>query len=302
MSQRVLFVTGPTSSGKTSVGISLAKQFNGEVINADARQIFRDAPIGTGIPSGEWDKLDDTQGYFVEGIPHHVMGISGPEEIWTVSRWCAAAKECLDRIWSRGKLPIVVGGTGLYIRALSEGYIFSGEPDPVLRQRLLLLSSEQRLNLFLERQPDAEHRIDLRNPHRVLRALERELSGVANDIVKQPPPFSVIKLGLLWESETLKERVRTTIETQFARGWVEEVRGLLEDGASLDSALMKSIGFQAIANAIKDEIDLDTLKEKVIAETWQYVRRQMTWLRKEPNLKWVRDEEGARSEAELRLL
>ena len=288
MFERVLFITGPTSSGKTALGLALAKALDGEVVNADARQFFCDAPIGTGVPVGEWQVVGGKNVYCVEEIPHHLLAVSGPKEVWTVSRWCESAKQCLQEIWSRERIPIVVGGTGLYIRALSEGYVFIGAPNELLRERLVMTPPAERLHQLLQLEPQAGQFVDLKNPHRVLRALERRLSGASQATTKIPPDFSALKIGLLWNMSDLKARVETTIESQFARGWVDEVRGLIDAGVSLESPLMKSIGFRAIARSLHDGVSKEALREEVVRDTWQYVRRQMTWLRKEPQLKWVK--------------
>lgn len=289
--KRVLFITGPTSSGKTSLALALAKRFNGEVVNADARQVFHDAPIGTGVPAGEWKGLGTKDVYFVDGVPHHLMAVSGPNEAWTVSSWTEAANACLEEIWARDALPMVVGGTGLYIRALSEGYVFSGEPDEALRNALLKQSPADRLAQLLELFPEAGRSIDLKNPHRVLRALEKLRSGSGIEPTVVPPAFQSLKLAPSWESDALKARLEQSVSRQFASGWLGEVRRLLERDVSSDAPLMRSIGFRTIAEGISELVPEDALKERVVRETWQYARRQMTWLRKEPNLKWIKDEE-----------
>jgi tRNA dimethylallyltransferase len=290
-SSRVIFLTGPTSSGKTKFGITLAKHYSGEIINADARQLYRDAPIGTGVPTGEWRLIDQKSVYHVEGVPHHLMAVSEPDQAWTVSSWCEQAKACLEDVWSRSRVPIVVGGTGLYVRALSEGYVFSGEPDKELRERLLALSPEVRLQQLLELDPRAKSSTDHRNPHRVLRALERRLSGLPAEPMIAPPTFSSLKLGIQWPSEVLKMRVTAAVHTQFEKGWVQEVRELIDRGIPLSSPLMMSIGFRTIAQCFSENSSLEAMEQEVVQATWQYVRRQMTWSRKEPNLRWLDGED-----------
>lgn len=294
MSQkRVVFIAGPTSSGKTALALACAKRWDGEIVNADARQLFADAPVGTGIPHGDWIETDGERTYVVEGVPHHLMAVSGPDEAWTVSSWIEKANVALEGIWSRGKLPVVVGGTGLYIRALSEGFVFAGEPDQALRNELLALSSETRLEELLSRFPEAGKSIDLKNPHRVLRALEKLRSGTSIQPTVVPPGFEAIKVAIAREPDDLKRRLRETVTVQFSCGWVEEVKSLLEKGVSAETPLMQSIGFRTIARGIADSLSEDVMKELVIRETWQYVRRQLTWLRKEPSLLWAKDEAEA---------
>ncbi len=282
---KLLCITGPTSSGKTALSLKLAQEFHGEIINADARQLYLDAPIGTGVPSEEMRA----------SVPHHLFAVSAPDEVWTVSRWCTAAHEQIKEILARGHMPIVVGGTGLYVRALTEGYVFSGAPDRSLRAELLALSEMQRVKQLLAFDASLGAKLDLRNPHRVLRALERLRSGVSLEPTREPTPYTWQKLAIHHEPETLRARVAHTIQEQFARGWVDEVRALLERGVSPDAPLMTSIGFRAIRDGLLSHpSDVGTqCISLVLRDTWQYVRRQMTWFRKEPHLLWAHDEAEA---------
>lgn len=281
---KIVCVVGPTSSGKTALGIRLAKRFFGEVINGDARQLYRDAPIGTGVPATEQR----------EEIPHHLLGVSAPSEVWTVSRWCSEAIHMLRAIQERERLPIVVGGTGMYIRALTEGFVFEGEPHPELREHLLLLTPTERLQRLISHAPEARQLIDLKNPHRVLRALERVLSGQSLIAVQTPPFFSSCKIARYFSPEELRKRIEQTIDRQLAQGWVEEVRALLDQGVSLRAPLMQSIGFRAIAEAVQEERSLGIeLRQAIVRDTWAYARRQMTWFRKEPHLHWVQSDAEA---------
>lgn len=290
----IVAVMGPTASGKTDLGLRLAKCFSGEVVNADTRQMYRDGAIGTGLPSGAWEAVQDAPSYIVEGISHHLMAMNRVEDVWTVSQWKTSAEESIAGIFSRAHLPIVVGGTGLYIRALAEGFAFSGEPDHRLREELLRISEGERRGRLLALDKDAGRYVDLQNPHRVLRALERRLSH-------QPPPtrveplFDTCKIAIAWTSEELRSRIATRIHQQFQDGWVEEVAQLLGRGVSLTCPLMQSIGFRTIASVVTSTNipNKDILEERVFAETWQYARRQMTWLRKEPSLQWVSSTEEA---------
>lgn len=281
---KIVCVVGPTSSGKTALGIRLAKRFFGEIINGDARQLYRDAPIGTGVPALEQR----------ESIPHHLLGVSAPDEVWTVSRWCSEAIQAVHHIQERERVPIVVGGTGMYIRAFTEGFVFEGEPSPELRKHLLLLTPTERLHRLLSHAPEAKEHIDVHNPHRVLRALERVLSGQSLLAIQKPPSFSSCKIARYFSPEALRMRIERTINQQLACGWVEEVQTLLDQGVSLHAPLMQSIGFRTIATALHDGRMMDVgLRQAIVRDTWAYARRQMTWFRKEPRLQWVQSEAEA---------
>ncbi len=284
---------GPTASGKTALALILAHRYGAEVINADARQLYRDAPIGTGVPVGVWQATPTGEGYFVDGIRHHLLAISPPDETWTVSRWQKEALAAIGDILARGRLPLVVGGTGLYLRALCEGYVFSGEPDRALRRDLLASSPEERRTRLIALNPEGAAQTDLQNPHRVLRALERALSG-ASVPVRVPPPFSALKLTMDCSADALKANIQARIDGQWSAGWLAEVRALLARGISLDSPLMQSIGFRTIVGALSEGVfDEAHLKSQVIRETWLYARRQRTWFRKEPHVHAIREETDA---------
>jgi tRNA dimethylallyltransferase len=282
----VLVITGTTSSGKTRLGIDLAKRYGGEVINADARQIYRDGCIGTGVPEGEWIKTDHGEGYHVEGVPHHLMAYASADEVLSVAAWIRQADQVIREVIARGQLPIIVGGTGLWIRALTEGFVFDGEIDPAIRERVLALSAEERLAL-LQAYPNHEL-VDAKNPHRVLRALEKGLAGQSLVPQRRPSPYTCLKIARAWSSEEAYARLCQDVEERFARGWMEEVRSLVERGVSSASPLLTSIGFPALVQAIASgEGETLLLRERVIADTWQYIRRQRTWFRKEPRLQWA---------------
>ncbi len=284
---------GPTASGKTALSLVLAKAYGGEIINADARQLYRDAPIGTGVPTGCWQATPTGEAYFVEGIRHHLLAVSAPDEAWTVSRWQQAALAAIDEILGRGHLPIVVGGTGLYVRALSEGYVFTGPPDPRQRETLLALHPEARRARLVELDPVAATHTDLQNPHRVLRALERTLSGSAAP-TRVPPPYAFLKLVLDPHPDELRARIEARIAAQWSDGWPAEVRALLVRGVSPTSPLMQSIGFRTLAEALTvGPFNETQTKARLLRETWLYARRQRTWFRREPLAHAIRTEREA---------
>lgn len=287
----ILCVLGPTSSGKTALGIRLAKRFFGEIINADARQLYRDAPIGTGVPRG-YVAQESGEG-LVEGVRHHLFALSAPDQVWTVSEWRKAAEHRIKAVLERGHLPMVVGGTGMYVRALAEGFVFSGAPDPARRASLLALSPEERVEALLKIVPEAERMIDLANSHRVLRALERVLEGQSLQPTRIPPPYEYRKLARWYSPEALRARIEHTIQRQFDEGWEAEVRLLLERGVPQTSALMQSIGFRTMATALVNGEPSAHVQQAIVAETWAYARRQMTWLRKEPGLHWIHTDDEA---------
>ena len=287
-------VMGPTSSGKTLLGLQIADLCDGEVINADARQLYRDAPIGTGIPAGTWQALDGQTVYHVQGIPHHLMAVCGPDEHWSVADWLRQAKHRIERIHSRGKVPIVVGGTGLYIRALTEGFALEGSaPSSEIRERVRELSAGEQLSALERLAPEARGVIDMQNPYRVQRALERILAGQPLRPTSAAPSWRVLKLGICRSSEEMRARVESAVHKQLQEGWIHEVEELLARGVDEYAPILTVIGFRAITDWLRSpsRASQEALETIIIQDTWQYVRRQMTWLRQEPHLYRVTNEQ-----------
>lgn len=292
MSLPVLVVMGPTSSGKTALGIRLARALGGEVINADARQLYRDAPVGSGIPAG----IYKGSVYEIEGTSHHLMSVCGPDEHWSVADWVQAATRCLEDVHRRGKVPLIVGGTGLYIRALTEGFVFSDAgPSAEIREYVTKMPLNDRREELVRLAPDAERLIDLRNPYRVQRALERVLAGQPVQPKAHKPDWRVLKLAIWRAPEEVLERVRRSVHRQLHDGWVEEVERLLQRGVDVYASIFTIIGFRSLVDWIQNgkQRPLEQVEEEIVRDTWQYVRRQMTWLRKEPSLYRVANEDEA---------
>lgn len=294
---RVVFVVGPTSSGKTNLGLQLARVLNGEVINADARQIYRDLEIGTGRPPGRRKHIGNRGAYLVEGIPHYLMGFLPPDKAYTVAEWRDAAMTAIRGITRRGKLPIVVGGTGLYVSALLDNYQFPRvEAQPFLRASLDSKSLEELVQILMAADPDAREIVDLKNKRRVIRALEvvtfsgRKFSEARG---KAEPLVDAFEVGMKYSSEELYARTEVTIENMFKRGLVNEVRHLLKKGVSPDAPSMTSIGYNDIARHLRGEITLQEAIDLVKRRTRQYTKRQITWFKRDKRIHWAVSEEEA---------
>lgn len=282
---KAVFIVGPTASGKSTLGLALAKRFEGEVVNADSRQIYRGLEIGTSVPE---EMLD---------IPHHLYTFLDPNLSITVAEWKEMAQEKVREIFQRGHLPFVIGGTGLYIRALVDNPQFPKvPPQHAWRQLMEQRQLKDLVADLLACDPDAATCVDLKNPRRVLRALEvATVTGTAFTAQKAlgPPLVESLQIGLRHEPDLLRARIESTVEAMVARGWVAEVQRLLDAGVSTQAISMTSLGYPQLVSVIQDELTLEEAIELIKKDVWAYARRQMTWFRKDPRIHWVNSEEEA---------
>lgn len=289
---RVLCIVGPTSSGKTILGIRLAKVFKGEIINADARQVYREFDIGTGKPiGGKRTSKGGRSMYLFDGVPHYLMDYLPPAELLTVAEWREKALLAVKGIKKRGGLPIVVGGTGLYIQALVDNYqIPSVPPQDAFRKAMSLKSLDELVKLLLRLDPKAQTQIDLKNPRRVLRALEvATFTGkpFTDQKSSAKPVINALMIGLKRDPSELRERIDRAIEAYIEAGWLDEIRALRDKGISWDAPAMTSIGYRELGAYLRGECTLEHAIDKTKKATWQYAKRQRTWFKRDERIKWV---------------
>jgi tRNA dimethylallyltransferase len=273
----LVVVVGPTGVGKTRMAISLCQRVGGEVISADSRQIYRGLDIGTDKTSREQRSL----------VSHHLVDILDPDEEFTLAQYQELAYEAIDGVLARGKVPFLVGGTGLYVRAVLEGFrIPRVKPDPELRQRLKREAERDggaALHARLrEVDPEAAERIDPRNVRRVIRALEvyETTDEPISALQKcEPPPYNVLKLGLTMEREQLYQRIDERVEKMVEKGLVAEVEGLLVKGYSPELPAMSGLGYRQVLMYLGGELELADAIDRIKSETHRFVRQQYKWFR-----------------------
>ncbi len=295
---RVLCIVGPTSSGKTLLGIQLAKRFKGEIINADARQVFQTFDIGTGKPmGGKRTSVGARKMYLFEGVPHYLMDFLPPTETMTVAEWQEKALTAVKGITKRKKLPIVVGGTGLYIQTLVDNYVIPQvPPQPEFRKAMETKSLPELVKLLIRVDPDAERLVDLKNPRRVLRALEvTTFTGKPFTHQKSAakPVIDPFMIAIKRERDELRERISLAVEAYVEAGWLDEIRRVRKMGIPWDAPAMTSIGYRELGAYIRGECSLDEAVRKTKEATWQYAKRQLTWFKRDQRIHWVKDEEEA---------
>lgn len=277
---------GPTASGKSSLALALAERFGGEVVSCDSAAVYRGFDIGT-------DKVAPGQ---QRGIPHHLIDVADPTEDYTAARYAEDAARVVRAIHGRGRLPIVAGGTGFYFRALTRGLFPGPGRDDALRTRLRTLAARrgvEHLHRLVRRvDPASAARIQPRDYMRLERALEvffltgRPLTAHFAATVSPLPEFAVVGLVLDAPAD-LTARIERRVDAQFARGFVEEVRGLLASGVPRTARPFGSLGYRQVLEHVQGERDEAATRELIVRETRRYARRQLIWFRKEPNLKRI---------------
>ncbi|MCX2727884.1 tRNA (adenosine(37)-N6)-dimethylallyltransferase MiaA [Thermomicrobium sp. 4228-Ro] len=280
----VVAIVGPTAVGKTATAIRLALEFDGEVVSVDSRYFYRGMDIGTDKPS-----VEERQ-----GVPHHLIDILDPRDEYSLALFQRDARRAIEEIQSRGRLPLVTGGTPLYLRALLEGWrIPPAPPNPELRAQLELRAREERPEV-LHRElalvdPAAAARIPPSNVRRVIRALEvfmttgRPMSELEG---KEPPDWCVLWIGLTMPREELYRRIDERVERQIARGLVEEVQRLLREGVPATAPAMTALGYRQIVAYLEGRTTLEEAIARIKYDTHRYARHQMTWLRRLKQIEW----------------
>lgn len=260
---------GPTASGKSRLAETLAADLGARLINADAFQVYRGLDVGTAKPRSR--------------VEYELLDLIEPSESFSVGKWLAAVSRILERLWKEGQPAVVVGGTGLYVRALFEGYSdIAPPPDPELRETLRARDVESLVAELRERAPEIAESLDLKNPARVRRALEKLDTAPAPPI--QIPPFVKVKLGLMPDLAVLVKSIEARVDSMFAAGWIEEVRTLVRRGVKRDDPGMAALGYREVADVIEGKMKQAQARQIITLRTRQYAKRQLTWLRKEPGL------------------
>lgn len=287
MSHKIVVVCGPTASGKTALGVALAQALNGEVVGADSMQIYRGMDVGTAKPTEEER----------QGIPHHMIDVADPEEEFSVARYVEQASACVDDILARGKCPIVVGGTGLYIDSLVRGRQFApfeGRVRQQLTERLTEAGVEALYEELRRIDPERAAKLPQGDERRIVRALEiyyetgKTITQHDRESAALPPRYAAETLFLNYADRTdLWRRIDDRVDAMVAQGLVEEVTALLQRGLSPSCTALQAIGYKEFSAALQGEESLEQALEEVKLRSRQYAKRQVTWFRRnERALRW----------------
>ena len=296
----VVAVVGLTAAGKTALALTLASEFHGEIVGADSRQVYRFLDIGTGKPTPAEQAA----------APHHLIDVVDPDAEFSLALYLPVASETIRLVHERGRLPLLVGGSGHYVWALLNGFrLPQVPPDPGLRRSLVEQAEREGIDaLFaqLERiDPVAASRIDRRNVRRVVRAIEvTRASGIpfSEAGTSEPPPYRTLVLGIAGPRAWLYGRIDDRVDRMIAAGWVEEVGGLLARGYGADLPALSSLGYGAIVAHLRGEADLPVTIGRIKAETHRFARRQRGWFRPgDRRIAWIDAGPGLEAEAVRRV-
>ena len=290
MPPRIVCVVGPTASGKTKMGVSLAKRFGGEVVSVDSMQIYRGMTVGTAAPTPEE----------MEGVPHHMVAVADPCESWSVARFVEAADDCVQDILRRGKLPVLVGGTGLYLDALVRGNSFAeGCAGTAVREALQKRMAEEGAAALLEElraiDPEAAGKLHLKDEKRILRALEvwqetgKTITQHNRETQAVPPRYEAVYIGLDFENrDDLRARIDRRVDVMVENGLLQEVRDLLSSGIPRTATALQAIGYKQFLAVEEGLATEEEAVEEVKLRSRQYAKRQLTWLRRNEAIHWLR--------------
>ena len=289
MAPKILCVVGPTACGKTTLGVLLAKQFNGEVVSTDSMQIYKGMTIGTAAPTeAEMD-----------GVPHHMIAVAEPGEQWSAARYAQMAVPIVDDILARGKLPILVGGTGLWLDAVVQGRTFAGghaggEVRRELQQRLESEGIEPIIAQLREVDPASAERLHPSDEKRILRALEvyletgKTITEHNEETKKIPPRYDATWIGLQFEDrEDMKSLIDRRVDKMVEEGLLEEIRQLLDLGLPRESTAWQAIGYKEFLGVADGTATVEEAVAEVKLRSRQYAKRQLTWLRKNQAIHWI---------------
>ncbi len=263
---KIIVILGPTATGKSDLAINLAKKFNGEIISADSRQVYKGLDIGTGKISKEE----------MQGIPHYLIDVVNPKQKFTVTDFKKLADKKIKEIIKRGKLPIICGGTGFYIDTVTKGMVLPEvPPNPKLRKELEEKTTEDLVLILQKLDPIRSKNIDVKNRVRLVRAIEiAKALGKVPAIKEKKPNYAFIKIGLILPEELFQKKVKTRVRKMFKAGLLQEIEMLKKSGVS--GGRLKEFGFEYN----------NPTEESVVKETLKYAKRQMTWFKRDKEIEW----------------
>ena len=286
--QKIIVITGPTATGKSALGVRLAKVINGEIISADSMQVYTYMDIGTAKPT-----IDE-----MCGIPHHLIDFVPPQEDYSVARYVKDASKCIEEVIQRSKQPILVGGSGLYIDSLLAGRTFSDRGDDKLRKKLEnefdKIGGEAMLIKLCDVDAECAARLHANDKKRIVRALEvfmttgKTISQHDLETKTFPSRYNALKIALTFSNrDELYARIDCRVDEMLSKGLEDEVRSLLQMGVSQNNTSMQAIGYKELSAAVLGQSDMRSAVDDVKMESRRYAKRQLTWLRRDKDVNWI---------------
>ena len=276
MKPKLVVIEGTNASGKSGLGVALAAHYGGEVVSADSRQVFRGLDLGSG-------KITPEE---MQGVRHHLIDIAEPNEFFSMHDFQRLAYEAVDDVRARGRTPFLVGGTGLYVASVTDGYVMSDtEPDLEYRAYLETMDTPKLYEMLRELRPEME--IDEKNRNRVMRQLEKIHDGDDHS-APNAPRYDCLKLGVTWPRPVLRARIDERLDRRLEQGMIEEVQGLLDRGASVEFLKKLGLEYRFITQYLIGEIpDRNEMVELLRTAIKQFAKRQTTWFRRDRDIQWL---------------
>jgi len=276
MKPKLIVIEGTTACGKSGLGVDLAAHYGGEIVSADSRQVFRGLDLGSG-------KITPEE---MQGVPHHLIDVVNPNDFYSMHDFQRMAYEAIDDIIARGKIPFLVGGTGLYVASVTEGYVMSNiEPDLDYRAHLETFDTPKLYEMLMAVRPDAD--VDPRNRNRVMRILEKIHDGDDLDAPNQPR-YDCLKLGCTFERSVVRDRIDERLKMRVELGMIEEVQRLLDEGATVDFMIRLGLEYRFVTQYLIGEIpDRQEMLDLLATAIKQFAKRQMIWFRRDPEIQWL---------------
>lgn len=273
---KLIVIAGTNASGKSGLGVELARRYSGEIVSADSRQVFQGLDLGSGKITPEETR----------GVPHHLIDVCEPGDFFSMHDFQRLAYQAIDGILERGNLPFLVGGTGLYVASVTEGYVMSdAAPDLQYREYLETFTTPALYEMLIAAVPDIE--IERNNRNRVMRVLEKLHAG-DDHVPHNAPRYDCLKLGVSWDRETLKSRIDERLERRLREGMVDEVRGLMAQGVSTEFLYKLGLEYRFITQYLTGEIPLyEDMVEQLGNAIKKFAKRQMTWFRRDKDILWL---------------
>ena len=280
MKSKIIVIVGPTASGKSDLSVKIAKEKNGEIISADSRQVYKGLDIGSG-------KITKRE---MRGVPHFLLDIANPKKVFTVADFKRLGQKAIDDILSRGKVPVIVGGTGFYIDALVfDMDIPEVPPNKILREKLEKKTIEELFSKLEKLDSERASEIDSQNKVRLVRALE-----IVDALGKIPKANKTEKydaewIGIDWSNEVLKERIHTRLLKRIKSGMIKEVENLHAKGLSYKRMESLGLEYRYMARFLKKEITREQMISELETKIWQYAKRQRMWFKRNKDVKWIKN-------------
>ena len=276
---KVIVILGQTSTGKSNFAVEIAKQIGGEIISADSRQVYKDMDLGTG-------KITKKE---MKGVPHHLLDIYSPSKVFTVNEFQKLTNKKIEEVISRGKIPIICGGTGFYIDAVVDGNIFPEvPPNKKLREELSKKSAPELLKILVKLDKNRAKNIDTNNPVRLIRAIEiAKALGSVPKINKEKSKYQFLKIGLELPPEILKERIKVRLLARMKKGMIKEVENLHKNGTSWKRLGTFGLEYRYVSLYLQNRPNKHEMIEKLYTEIWHFAKRQKTWFKRDLNTIWI---------------